>query len=147
MKSKLLNPSPKTFAIIFNTGDKVVESLTNFARKNQLGASQFTAIGAFSEVALGFFVPDKKSYTKIILREQVEVLSMIGDITLKEGAPQLHAHVVVGRVDATAHGGHLIEAVVRPTLEVVLTESPEHLHRTFDPESGLALIDLEADKH
>jgi len=56
--------------------------------------------------------------------------------------PKLHAHVVLGKSDATAHGGHLLEGVVRPTLEVVLTELPRQLHRRLDRESGLALIEV-----
>ena len=64
------------------------------------------------------------------------------DIALDRGEPKVHAHIVVGKSDGTAHGGHLLEARVRPTLEVILTESPRHLHKRFDPESGLALIDL-----
>jgi len=140
MKAKLINNHPLTFAVIFSSGDKVVEGLTQFAREKRLGASQLTGIGAFAEVTVGFFIPEKKSYNKIILREQVEVLSLVGDISLNNGEPQLHAHVVVGRSDASAHGGHLVEGIVQPTLEIVLTESPEHLHRTFDSESGLALL-------
>jgi uncharacterized protein len=69
------------------------------------------------------------------------VLSLVGDIALKDDGPQVHAHVVLGKADGTAHGGHVLEAHVWPTLEVVLTESPKHLHRKFDPETGLALID------
>jgi predicted DNA-binding protein with PD1-like motif len=67
----------------------------------------------------------------------------VGDITLKDGQPSIHAHVVLGKRDGTAHGGHLLEAHVRPTLEVILTESPAHLTRRFDEASGLALIRLE----
>jgi predicted DNA-binding protein with PD1-like motif len=93
-------------------------------------------------LVLGFFVPDKKDYDKILIREQVEVLSLLGDVALKEGQPQIHAHVVIGKVDGTAHGGHLMLARVQPTLEVILTESPQHLQRKTDPASGLALIDL-----
>jgi len=48
---------------------------------------------------------------------------------------------VLAKPDASAHGGHLIAAHVRPTLEIVLTENPRHLRRRLDPESGLALID------
>ena len=54
----------------------------------------------------------------------------------------MHTHVVVSKADGTAHGGHLLEAHVRPTLEVIITESPTHLHRRSDPETGLALIRL-----
>ncbi len=60
--------------------------------------------------------------------------------------PQLHAHVVVGKADGSAHGGHLLAAHVRPTLEVVLVESPKQLWRTPDAESGLALIDVDTAK-
>jgi Fe-S oxidoreductase len=54
----------------------------------------------------------------------------------------VHAHVVLGKSDGSAHGGHLLEAHVRPTLEVTLAEAPRYLHRKHDPESGLALIRL-----
>ncbi len=74
------------------------------------------------------------------LDEQVELLSLIGDVALKDGQPQVHAQVVVGRSDGTAHGGHLLEARVRPTCELILTESPAHLQKQLDPETGLALI-------
>jgi uncharacterized protein len=76
--------------------------------------------------------------------EQVEVLSLVGDVALKDGAPQVHAHVVVGKSDGTAHGGHILQAHVWPTLEVVLTESPKHLRRKTDAETGLAVIDVGA---
>jgi predicted DNA-binding protein with PD1-like motif len=69
------------------------------------------------------------------------VLSLLGDVALDVDKQKIHAHVVVGKSDGTAHGGHLIEAHVRPTLEVMVTEMRRHLHRQFDPASGLTLID------
>ncbi len=151
MKNKLIGEAgegtkatkQKTFAIIFNTGDEVVTGLKAFAEEKGLTASHFTAIGAFKNVVLGYFDWDKKDYTKILIHEQVEVLSLVGDVTLDEGKPNIHAHVVLGKQDGSTCGGHLIEARVRPTLEVMLTESPDHLIRRFDRESGLALICLE----
>jgi uncharacterized protein len=71
------------------------------------------------------------------------VLSLIGDVALEDGKPKVHAHTVLGRRDGTAHGGHLLEAHVRPTLEVMLTESPVQLRRVFDPGVGLALIEID----
>jgi predicted DNA-binding protein with PD1-like motif len=143
MKSKLINEhgGSRTFAVIFDTGDEVASGLAEFARANNLSAAQFTAIGAFRDVTLGYFNWEKKDYKRIPLHEQVEVLSLLGDVALDEqGGPKVHAHVVLGRSDGSACGGHLLEAHVRPTLEVILTESPAHLHRRHDPESGLALI-------
>ncbi len=142
MKFKLLGTQPKTYAVIFDSGDEAIEGLTRFAREEHLSAAQFTAIGAFSELLLGYFNYHKKDYDRIPIREQVEVLSLMGDVALKDGEPKVHAHVVVGKADATAHGGHLLSGSVRPTLEVVLTETPGHLRRVPDPETGLALIDV-----
>jgi uncharacterized protein len=143
MKAKLIDETgQKTFAVIFDKGDEFVRELTSFAQENDLGASHFTAIGAFRDVTLGYFDRDSKKYKEIPIEEQVEVLSLVGDIALKDKDPQIHAHVVVGKADGTAHGGHILRAHVWPTLEVVLTESPKHLSRTTDAETGLALIDL-----
>ena len=143
MKSKLLGGGGgKTFVIVFDTGDEVVAGLLGFAREHKLAAS-LTAIGAFERVTLGFFESERKDYKKIPINEQVEVMSLVGNVTLEEGGePKVHAHVVVGKRDGTAHGGHLLEAHVRPTLEVVLVESPAPLRRKMNAEVGLALIDL-----
>jgi predicted DNA-binding protein with PD1-like motif len=131
-----------TFAIIFDKGDEFIAGLTTLAKDKQFSASHFTAIGAFQEVVLGYFDREKKGYKKIPLAEQVEVLSLVGDIALKDGTPKVHAHVVVGKSDGTAHGGHILQATVWPTLELILTESPQHLWRKSDDETGLALIDI-----
>ena len=142
MKVRMIEQgTQKTYAVIFDKDAEFIAGLTSWAKENQLGGSHFTAIGAFREVTLGYFDRDKKDYQKIPVREQVEVLSLIGDIALKDGIPQVHAHVVVGKFDGSAHGGHIIEARVWPTLELILTESPKHLCRKYDPETGLALID------
>lgn len=143
MKTKLLQEQgQKTYVLVFDTGDEVIAGLLDFARTHDLGGSHFTAIGAFSSLVVGYFDWGKKDYQKIPLDEQVEVLSLVGDIALDEGGPKVHAHVVVGKSDGTAHGGHLLKAHVRPTLEVILVESPQHLRRQPDKASGLALIRL-----
>jgi predicted DNA-binding protein with PD1-like motif len=151
MRAKIIHESAagstqgeRTFAIIFDKDDEVMADLTGFIRDHNISAGRFTAIGAFRELTLGFFDWGKKAYQKIPIREQVEVLSLVGDIALKDKQPTLHAHVVVGKADGTAHGGHLLEGHVRPTLEVMLVESPNFLQRTHDEESGLALIDIGA---
>jgi predicted DNA-binding protein with PD1-like motif len=146
MRFKLLHQEggERTFAVIFQTGDDPVVGLTRFAEEQKLHACAFTAIGAFSEATLGYFDWEKKDYERIAVSEQVEVLALLGDIALQDSKPKLHAHVVLGRRDGSARGGHLLSARVRPTLEVIVTESPAHLRRRYDPQSGLALIDIGA---
>ena len=146
MKSKLLQDQKglKTFALVFEKNEEVKEPLLRFATENGLRGAQVTAIGAFSEVTLGFFDRRKKSYLEIPVKEQVEVLSFVGNIVEKDGEPMLHAHVVVGKADGTAHGGHCLKATVWPTLEMIIFETHAHLRRKHDEETGLPLIDLAA---
>ena len=141
MRHKQLMAQPKTYVLIFDTGDEIIEGLSRFAAKQGLAGSSFTAIGALSRARLAWFDWESKKYqTAVDLDEQVELLSLIGDVAVKDGKPTVHAHVVVGRRDGSAHGGHLVEARVRPTCELILTEAPVHLRKQIDPESGLALI-------
>ncbi|MGH6915436.1 MAG: PPC domain-containing DNA-binding protein, partial [Geminicoccales bacterium] len=105
-----------------------------------LTASQVTAIGGFERVVLGYFDRAKRAYQPIPMNEQLEVLSIVGDIVGEGPDLKVHVHAVVGRRDGSAHGGHLLEGIVWPTLEVVITETPAHLRRRYDPETGAALI-------
>ena len=144
MKSKLLIKIPKTFALVFDKGDEVTDTLLQFAKENQLKASYFTALGSFSDATLGFFERERKDYKHIEIKEQVEVMSLFGNIAHDEsGQHKLHAHVVIGKSDGSAHGGHLLKAHVWPTLELFLTETTETLQRKIDEETNLPLIAIE----
>jgi hypothetical protein len=146
MQQKLLadGGGQRTFAIVFETGEEVLTCLQSFVRDHRISAAQITAIGAFSDVVLKYFDWETKKYIDNRVNEQVEVASLIGDVaTAPSGEPALHIHLVVGRRDGSAMAGHLGQAHVRPTLEVILTESPSHLRKFKDPETGLALIRME----
>jgi len=146
MKTKLLlDGQEKVYAVVFDPGDEVLAGLQAFAREQDLAAAQITALGAFSRATFGYYDRDKQEYAKIPIEEQVEVLSLIGDISRNEGAPQLHLHGVVGRRDGTTRGGHLLEAYVWPTLEVIVNESPSYLRRQMNKAAGLPLIALDAE--
>jgi predicted DNA-binding protein with PD1-like motif len=144
MKSKLIQDGQeKTFALVFDAGEEVVAGLLQFARHHKLAGAHLTAIGAFQRVTLGFFDLTKKDYNRIPIQEQVELMSLVGNIAQDDnGNPKPHAHVVVGKSDGSAHGGHLLDAYVRPTLEVVVVEVSHHLRRTVRGDLGLALLDL-----
>jgi predicted DNA-binding protein with PD1-like motif len=143
MNFRQIDQSPKTFVLVFQTGDELANGLSKFADEQKLSAASFKAVGALSSVRLAWFSWESKKYEpSVTLDEQVELLSLVGDVALNEGKPAVHAHAVIGKKDGTAHGGHLVEGHIRPTCEVVLTESPAHLQKFVDPESGLALIRL-----
>jgi predicted DNA-binding protein with PD1-like motif len=131
----------RAYVLVFDIGDEAVSGIEGFAGRNDVRGARFTAIGAFERAVVGYFDWNRKDYARIPIDEQVEVLTMAGDIALADGAPAVHAHVVLGRSDATTRGGHLLEGIVRPTLEVMLEESPSTLRKRHDAETGLALID------
>jgi predicted DNA-binding protein with PD1-like motif len=143
MQHKLLHEGngQRTYVVVLETGEEVLSCLETFARSQKIHTAQLTAIGAFSDVVLKYFDWETKAYQSVPVREQVEVASLNGDIALSpSGGPGLHVHLVIGRRDGTAMAGHLGEAHVRPTLEVIVTESPAHLRKVKDAETGLALI-------
>ncbi|GAA4505606.1 MULTISPECIES: PPC domain-containing DNA-binding protein [Nonomuraea] len=144
MKSRVLTSSDgvSVHAIIMDKGDEAMAELQRWAEEHEVTAASLTAIGAFSGATLGYFDPERGGYLRIPVREQVEVLSLTGDIAVADGRPQIHAHAVVGLRDGATRGGHLLEATVWPTLEVIVRESPVWLRKRHDPETGLCLIDL-----
>ena len=148
MRSLTLSNGPdRSIAVVFDPGDEPIAGLTQFARDSGLDAAHFTALGAFQRATVGWFDLEARDYRRIEVDEQVEVLALVGDITRTgpdsaEDGPMVHAHAVLGRSDGSLIGGHLLAGRVRPTLEVVLTETPAVLRRSHDPATGLALIDL-----
>ena len=143
MKTQKLHEAhgQRTFLAVLETGDEAIAALLRWAKQERLSAAQIAAIGAFEGAVIGFFDWNKKQYLKISVDQQVEVASLIGDIAAGEkGEAALHIHVVLGKRDGSAVAGHLLEGHVRPTLEVLINESPAHLQRVHDPASGLALI-------
>jgi predicted DNA-binding protein with PD1-like motif len=145
MKTRLLSDieGRREWAVIFDADDEVVSQLEQFANQHKLTAAHFSGIGAFANVTVAWFDLQKRSYQPIEINEQVEVLSLIGDMAEAKGKPSVHAHICVARRDGSAHGGHLRSGRVRPTLELIVTETPSHLRKTFRPEFGLALIDVD----
>ncbi len=143
MDSKLLYECDgrRVFAVVLETGDEVLSSLGDFIRSENLSAARLTAVGALSDVVLRYFDWDSKDYRDIAVDEQVEVAALVGDVAVDpEGAPTPHIHLVVAKRDGSAMAGHLGTAHVRPTLEVMVDESPDYLQKQVDPSTGLALI-------
>lgn len=146
MKMRILTEvqGQRSFVLVFDTDEEVVGTLQEWARRERIKTASFTGIGAFRTVTLGYFDLQQRDYHRIPVDAQVELLSLIGNVALAQGQPRVHAHVVVGCRDGTTRGGHLLEALVRPTLELVVTEAPTPLHRTTDEETGLPLLNPDA---
>ena len=141
MKSKKIGSQPDAYVLIFEVGDEIASVLDSFAREHDLSASSFKAIGALSSVRLGWYNPDTRQYeTAVALDEQLELVSLTGDIGKLDGVPTVHAHMVVGRHDGSTAAGHLLHAIVHPTTELFLTEYPTPLVKEHVDEFNLNLF-------
>jgi predicted DNA-binding protein with PD1-like motif len=147
MKSRQVSDQPgaQVYVVILDAGEEAFAALTQFSNDARILAASLTAIGAFEKATIGWFDFATKSYRKIEVNEQCEVLSAIGDVAVgDDGKASLHVHIVLGLSDGSTRGGHLLAGTVRPTLEVVLTQAPAKLRRKKRANLGIALIDVAA---
>ena len=144
MITKLVSKPGETrvWIAILKQGEEAKASLLELAKKEKIANASFVALGAFEKAVVAYFDWPEKKYRDIPVDEQVEVITLVGDIAPDDGGrPSLHAHTVLGRKDGSVRGGHLQEGHVRPTLEITVTETPAHLKRHKHPELGVALIE------
>lgn len=143
VKVKLLstNGQVKTYALIFATGDEVVSGLTEFAQKYNVKSAHYTAIGDATTVKMGWYDKARKMFKVLPVNEPSEVTSLIGDIAVYNGKPVAHSHINVSTEDGISHGGHLLELVIGPTLELIVTVEPTPIFKRLNPEFNAAVID------
>ena len=124
MKVTELSPVSRTFQINFTKGDEIASGLADFAEKNHLKNSHFTAIGAFDHAVLGWYDPEQKAQKKNRIDEEMEVASFVGNVTLNaQGKATVHAHCVVALSDGRAMAGHFVEGHVSLVMQVYLVDS------------------------
>ncbi len=133
-------PGSRRFVLVFDKGDDFEPTLLAFAAAQAVNAAHFYGIGAFQTSALAYFDRGVMEYLRIPVEEQVEVVSLIGNVTRMDGGRRVHAHATLGRRDGATLSGHLLEGKVWPTLEIMLQEMACEVRRAKDPETGLALI-------
>jgi len=144
MKSRLVweQAGERTFVLVLDPGDEAFAAITGFANKNHLGGASLSAIGAFERATVGWFDLRAKTYRPIEIDEQCEGLTLLGDIAIgDDGKASVHMHAVLGLRDGTTRGGHFLNGIVRPTLEITIVETPAHLQRRKQPGLGIALIE------
>lgn len=134
--------SGRNYAMVFDLDDDVLATFQRFCERENVYAAFFHGIGGYRRATLGYYDMEKKQYEPIEIAEQVEVVSLLGNVTNFEGKPRIHAHCVVGHRDGHTTGGHLLAGVVRPTLEIMLYDTNVPLQRTARPDIGIPLIEL-----
>ena len=144
MKSKsVASGEERTFVLILDQGEEAFKAITEFANTQNISGASVSAVGAFAEARVGWFDLSAKNYKPIVVGEQCEVLSLLGDVAEgDDGKASLHLHAVLGLRDGSVRGGHFLSGVVQPTLEVTIRETVAHLRRKKRPDLGIALISI-----
>ncbi len=137
---RIKDGAERTYAVVFEEGEDPMAGLCALSNAKELTASRLVGTGGFARATLGFYDPDARAWLPIPVEEQVQVVSLTGTVALDGGSPAVRVKCVLARRDGSLVGGHLLDAVVRPTLEVVLTEAPGELTLRPDPRSGLAVL-------
>ena len=142
MKYKLLSESNgvKEYVLVFAKGDEVLSGISDFASEQHVAAAHFTAIGALKQATTAWFDVGRKSYKLNHISQQMELISLNGDIAMHDGKPAVHVHFAVGLQDGSMQGGHLVEAITFPTVELFMTVYATPLQKQLDKETDLVLI-------
>lgn len=130
------------YQLRFMTGERAIATLLDFCRDEVIGYAALSGLGAVSSVDLAYFNGEMKQYETHPIDEQLEVIGLTGNITIKDGAPFAHVHATFGGRDLGLRGGHIMEMTVKPNLEIWLTRGEEEVVRLPDEESGLYLMSL-----
>lgn len=139
MKYFVLGP---TYIIRLDAGDRIIESLRSLCEQDRIGAGVLNGLGTVSEAELGWFDRDAGEYRTVRVQEPCEIVSLHGNVSLLDGKPFVHCHIALGDREFGVRGGHLREAVVSETAEIVLTRYNEEIGRKKDERSGIYRLDL-----
>jgi len=140
MKSK--NIDYRKYLVRVFRGEKIAESIIEFCKDNNISSGAFYGIGAASNIELMIYQEDKKEYVSKVFNEDLEILSIIGNVVLLDGKHFVHAHLSLSNSNMEAIGGHLKEGIISGTLELIFTDFKTELNRKYDSETGLNLLDI-----
>jgi predicted DNA-binding protein with PD1-like motif len=129
-----------SYTVVVDRGEELMAALAQFAQDQGIGAASVVGIGALEQVTVGYFNLAEQAYEEHHLSGEYELLSLLGNITVKDGAPFVHAHAVLSGANLACVGGHLFSGVVAVTAEVQITVLPAALVRVHDEDTGLFLI-------
>lgn len=139
---KYIKINDDKFLIKLNKGEKIVENLTKFVNENKISSGYFYGIGAASSVEIAHYNVETQKYSSKIFDKPLEITNIIGSLGSFEGKPLIHPHITVGDENMQTFGGHLDEATISGTLELVFLDFKMALYKKIDPEVGLKTFDI-----
>lgn len=128
------------YVVRMDKGEEIVSTLTDLVKKENIRLGRVSGIGAVNRAVIGLFELDKKEYHKKEFKGDFEVLSLSGNISEMDEKEYLHFHITFGDKDFNVYGGHLNEAVISATGEIIIDVIDGRLDRQFDEDLGLNIL-------
>ncbi|MDI3478809.1 MAG: uncharacterized protein PWQ59_2334 [Thermoanaerobacterium sp.] len=127
----------------FKYDNDLLQEITAFITNENIRSGEIRIIGAVKKARFGYFNQSTKEYKFIEKNEHMEILSAIGNISLKDGKPFPHVHIILADENGNAFGGHLMEGTKIFAAEFVIVDYGENnLERVDDKSTGLQLWNL-----
>lgn len=127
------------YVVRIDRGEEVIEQLTKFCRQENIPSAGVYGIGAADRVVIGLYSVANRQYRKTELTGEMEITSLVGNISQKDQEPYLHLHINVCNQEMKILGGHLNECRISATCELIVTPGEGGIGREFDPQTGLNL--------
>lgn len=131
-----------TYAVRLDPGEDIVESVIKLARDESIAFAEISAIGAANDVTFGLYDLNEKKYHSITLSEPLELVSLNGNLSHKDGEPYLHLHAAFANEEGAVFGGHLNRAIISATCEMFIRTLPAEMSRRISEETGLNIFDI-----
>ena len=128
------------YIVRLNVGEDIVESVKKFAQEENIRFGTVTGIGAINKAKIGLFNTETKEYQSTILEEDMEIVSLAGNITEMNGEPYIHLHIALANSEHNVKAGHLNMAVISATGEIIIEAIDGYVDREFDDDIGLNLL-------
>lgn len=129
-----------TLVVRMDRGEEILEQLREIAAKEQIQLASVQALGAISEFTVGVFKTAEKEFSGNDFKGNYEIVSLTGTINTLNGEFYCHLHMSAGNDKGEVFGGHLQQAVVSATCEMVIRLIDGAVDRYYDEKIGLNLF-------
>ncbi len=137
---KLVNQSKDTYILRLDPDEEFIETIQNFCVENNIKSAWLEAVGSTKELELAYFNVDEKEYETESFQEFLEIITITGNISVKEGEVFCHAHGIFGKSDMKSLAGHVNRCIISATGEVMLHKYEGKVERKYDENTGLHLL-------
>lgn len=134
--------SGSIIALRVDRGEEIVACVRKVCEAEHVAFGSVSGIGAVGHAVFGLYHVAERGYTSNTFGGELEMTSLLGNVTEQNGQVYLHFHAAFAKEDGTSVGGHLNEAVVSGTAEIFIQTAPGFIDRKIDPETGLTVFDL-----